>query len=377
MFNHNALKLARALYGWTLDEIAEKINTSRQYVHTLENGKKTPTNEQIAVFCTLFGVKRGFFYPNNFVHLEIDESEVHFRKLRTTKQALKTQTISRLRLVTDIVTILENELNLPKINFPLANRQETGFSRREIEYIAMKCREVWGLGLNPIPNMIRVAENNGAFVLNLDNTAVDIDALSIFQNRPVILRNTAKQITCRKRFDIAHEIGHFILHRFMVTGDVQTEQEANMFASAFLLPEKVMLTEFPKTKNGRIDWQAVSEFKLKWKVSKAACFYRAHKLGLLTDSQYKNAVITLRQRGEAIHEREDEFIPDESPEMIEKAIELLDGVNLIANELCVESSTVYKILGMPELQIILENNTISVPEPVLPKILKLPKKHVA
>lgn len=363
MFNHNALKLVRALYGYTLDEIAEKINTSRQYVHTLENGKKNPTNEQIAVFCGLFGVKKEFFLPKNFVHLEIDESEVHFRKLRTTKQALKTQTISRLRLVADVLTILEKELNLPQIKFPLADRQNAGFSRLEIEYIAAKCREVWGLGLEPIPNMVRLAENHGAFVLDLDNTATDVDALSIFQNRPVILRNTAKQSTCRKRFDIAHEIGHFILHRFMATGDVQTEQEANMFASAFLLPEKVMLAEFPKPKNGRIDWQAVSDFKLKWKVSKAACFYRAHKLGLLTDAQYKNAVITLRQRGEAIVEKEDDLIPDELPKMIGQAVEVLGGIDLLAKELFIDISTACKILSMPE--------------PTSSKIIKFSKKHIA
>lgn len=363
MFNHNALKLIRTLYGWTLDEVAEKINTSRQYVHTLENGKKIPTNEQIAVFCTLFGVKKEFFYPKNFVHLEIDESEVHFRKLRTTKQALKIQTISRLRLVADVLTVLEKELNLPQINFPLTDRQDTGFSRLEIEYIATKCREAWGLGLNPIPNMVHVAEKHGAFVLDLDNTATDVDALSIFQNRPIILRNTAKQSTCRKRFDIAHEIGHFVLHRFIATGDVQTEQEANMFASAFLLPEKVMLAEFPRPKNGRLDWQAVSNFKLKWKVSKAACFYRAHKLGLLTDAQYKNAVITLRQRSEAIVEKEDVLIPDELPKMIGQAVDVLGGIDLIAKELFIDVSTACKIL--------------SIPNPLSYKILKFPKKQIA
>lgn len=365
MFNHNALKLVRSLYGLTLDEIAEKIGTSRQYVHSLENGKKSPTFEQITIFCTLFGIKKEFFYPKNFVHMEIDESEVHFRKLRTTKQALKIKTISRLRLVTEVLTILENELNLPKINFPEAkNRQETGFSRREIEYIAEKCREAWGFGLNPISNMVRVAENNGAFVLDLDNTASDVDALSIFKGRPVILRNTAKQSTCRKRFDIAHEIGHFILHRFISTGDTQTEQEANMFASAFLLPEKVMLNEFPRPKN-QINWQAVSDFKLKWKVSKAACFYRAHKLGLLTDSQYKSAVITLRQRGESIVEKEDYLIPDETPDMIYKAIELLGGVDFFAKELFVDNSTVSKILSIPETESTSE----------LLKIIKFPKKQ--
>ena len=346
MFSPNAFRLLRTLYGFTLDEIAKRIHTTRQYVHAIENGSKYPSNEHIAMFSMIFGVKKDYFFQEN--NPSIQESEVHFRKLRTTKQSLKLQTIARLEMVDSVISILEHELNLPDINFPSV--EGDGFSFRQIESIAEQCRQLWGLGIDPISNMTRLAENNGALVLDLDNTSSNIDALSIFKHRPIILRNTAKESICRRRFDIAHEIGHFVLHRYITTGDKQTEHEANTFASALLLPKPVMENYFPIPQRGRINWSAVSEFKIKWRVSKAACFYRAHKLGLLTDSQYKTAVIQLRCNGEAITEREDYLIEEEKPELILNALAAIDkfGLQYVANVLSINESTLRKILSLPQ-----------------------------
>ena len=235
MFNSNAFRLLRTLYGFTLDEIAKRIHTTRQYVHALENGSKYPSDEHIAVFSMLFGVHRDYFFQKN--NLTIQETEVHFRKLRTTKQALKLQTIARLEMVGSIVSVLENELNLPNINFPSANGQN--FSFPQIEIIAEKCREYWGLGNVPISNMTRLAENNGALVLDLDETASSIDALSIFTQRPIILRNTAKESVCRRRFDIAHEVGHFILHRAFLQGTSRLKVKQMLLHLLYCCPNQL------------------------------------------------------------------------------------------------------------------------------------------
>lgn len=80
------------------------------------------------------------------------------------------------------------------------------------------------------------------------------------------------------------------------TGDRATESQANRFASALLLPRTAMAKYFPRPIGGRIDWQGLSQFKLTWKVSKAAIIYRAHQLGLLTDAQYKTAFSVLNER---------------------------------------------------------------------------------
>jgi Zn-dependent peptidase ImmA (M78 family) len=84
-----------------------------------------------------------------------------------------------------------------------------------------------------------------------------------------------------------------------------------------------MAKYFPRPIGGRIDWQGLSQFKLTWKVSKAAIIYRAHQLSLLTDAQYKTAFFGLKRKGEAIDEKEDHLIPSEKPELFQRAMRFL------------------------------------------------------
>ncbi len=346
MFNHESLRLIRLFKGLTLDDVAQRIKTTRQYVYALENGNRVPTEQHLFQLCLFFGVKKTFFYKD--LYSKILETEVHFRKLRTTKQATKLQTISRLELASNIIDALEDELNFPLVNFNSTNHIGK-YSLNDIEDLSLRCRELWGLGLNPISNVIRLVENNGCIVLNMDETLSSVDALSIFKSRPIILRNTFKPSTSRLRFDIAHEIGHFVLHNGLKTGDKNTEAEANSFASAFLLPKKIMYFYFPKPRNNRFNWQEITNFKLKWKVSKSAILYRAHTLGLITDKQYKTAVIQLRCNGEAITEKEDNLINKEKPEIIEKAINFLgtDAFFMIEKKLGLKESTIRQVLCLP------------------------------
>ncbi|WP_445083824.1 ImmA/IrrE family metallo-endopeptidase [Candidatus Vondammii sp. HM_W22] len=68
----------------------------------------------------------------------------------------------------------------------------------------------------------------------------------------LIIRSTAKTAPTRLRFDTAHERGHLVMHIRIVTGDTGTEAQANRFASAFLLPRRDFVREFPRSR--RIDW---------------------------------------------------------------------------------------------------------------------------
>ncbi len=51
---------------------------------------------------------------------------------------------------------------------------------------------MWGLGLGPISNMMRVVENAGAIVSFFSGVSERVDALSIDRQRPMIIRSEAK-----------------------------------------------------------------------------------------------------------------------------------------------------------------------------------------
>lgn len=323
-FIGSQLRLARVFNELSLEELAEKVSKTRQYIHKLETGQSEPTDELLAALANNLSVLPSFFsVPPKAV---VSEQDFHFRKLFTTRALVKHTAMAKAEIFGRLVAVLEAELKFPSVNIPTFNELK---SVDDIERAAEHCRSFWGLGLGPISNMTRLAENIGAIVTNFKSVSSEVDALSIALHRPVIVRNEAKKSVCRQRFDIAHEIGHFVLHEGLVTGDRVTESQANRFGSALLVPKEIMLKFFPKVRNNRLDWRKISEFKLQWKVSKAALLYRAHQLNIISDEQYKSGVITLKRTGEATQEKEDHLISLEEPELLINSIRLLHKNNFV------------------------------------------------
>lgn len=317
MFNGSNLRLARLYNELSLEQVAERVDKTRQYIQRLETGIAVPTNELANELAAVLKVEPAFFDDGE--QSPLNEEIVHFRKRSSTRVVTKLATLAKAELYRRLIEVFEENLNLPPVKF----EQMDAHTQDEIERAAEKCRLNWGLGYGPIDNMTRLAEKMGAFVTSFDSVCDEVDALSVPLERPFIVRNTAKKSPCRQRFDIAHEVGHLVLHGGISTGDRVTESEANRFASALLLPRSAMAKYFPHPIGGRIDWQGLSDFKLTWKVSKAAIIYRAHQLSLLSDTQYKTAFFGLKRKGEAIEEKEDYLIAHERPELFHKAMRVL------------------------------------------------------
>jgi Zn-dependent peptidase ImmA (M78 family)/transcriptional regulator with XRE-family HTH domain len=317
-FNGAELRLARIFNGLALEEVAERVEKTRQYLHRLETGQATPTEQLLRQLASVLQVEPSFL--TNGHTLMIEEDQFHFRKLFTTRAMIKQVAMARGELIGRLVTYLDRELKLPDVRIPAIDNVRTV---EDIERAAELCRREWELGLGPITNMNRLAENVGAIVTSFQSVSKEIDALSVAVQRPIIVRNEAKESVCRQRFDIGHELGHFVLHPGMTTGDRVTEGQANRFASALLIPRTMMAKLFPRPRGSRLDWVGLREFKLTWKVSKAAILYRARQLELISDDQYKTGVITLRRTGEAAGEKEDHLISPEVPELLSRSLAVL------------------------------------------------------
>lgn len=361
MFNGSNLRLARLYHELSLEQVAERVEKTRQYIQRLESGAAAPTPELAHKLASALQVSPDFFIDEQPV--VINEEIVHFRKRSSTRLATKLSTIAKAELFKRLIDVFEDELNLPPVTFP----QLKVSTQEEIEKAAEQCRVEWGLGFGPIDNMTRLAEKLGAFVTSFDSVSDEVDALSVPLSRPFIVRNTAKKSPCRQRFDIAHEVAHLILHEGVLTGDRITESQANRFASALLLPRTAMAKYFPKPVGGRIDWQGLSQFKLTWKVSKAAIIYRAHQLSLLTDAQYKTAFFGLKRKGEAIDEKEDCLIMHERPELFNKALsfiinELGYDIDKISKKLNVSNELVLNLVDNDDIltkKVLNKNNVVS------------------
>ena len=173
--------------------------------------------------------------------------------------------------------------------------------------------------------MIRVVENAGAVVTTFEISTKEIDALSIASPRPIVIMKRDEVSACRARFGHAHEIAHFVGHDGKLTGDKGSEAEANRFAGAFLMPRSSFIKEFPQLRGGtQINWIALAELKMRWRVSKAGMLYRARQLGLLSEEQYRRAIVgNLFSKGQRHVEHEDLLIPHEKPELLLNALRVM------------------------------------------------------
>jgi len=320
-FHGDRLRLARLFQALSLEEVGARVAATRQYIHQLETGAKSPTGDMVAALAEALEVEPRFFEMP--LLNPVREDQCHFRKRMTTPTALVQQAAARGTLVDLLVRRVSDVLEMPAVNFPDIPVGDA----RDVERAAEACRVHWGLGLlGPITNMTRVVENAGAVVTHFVGLSERVDALSMHRQRPIIVRSSAKESLCRLRFDIAHECGHLVMHQGIETGDRETEDQANQFASAFLLPRAAFTREFPRRRT--LDWKALFELKLRWKVSVRASVRRAYDLGLLDAAQYRRANVHLVETGHAKGELYDDDagrLPLEQPELLDHALATIDG----------------------------------------------------
>lgn len=316
-FHGERLRLARVALGLTLDQLGSRVSATRQYLNQIERGTKTPTAEMRDAIADALGVARHFFALPSAGGIRPEQC--HFRKQRTTPVSIVSQVLARGTLLDGFVSRLDRELDLPPVSFPDIPVADM----RDVENAADVARDHWRLGTGPISSMMRVVENAGAVVSFFGGVSERVDALSIDSARPMIIRSEAKPAACRLRFDLGHEAGHLIMHRGVQTGDKETEDQANRFASAFLLPRSSFVHEFPR---GRyLDWTAIYDLKLRWKVSAAAILRRSYDLQMISADQYRTGYIHLSKTGQKKLERYDEMIPAEMPELLWNAIAALEA----------------------------------------------------
>lgn len=337
------LRLARTFHSMTLSELGKEVSASRQYMQRLETDDETgPSPEMLDALSEVLKVNSNFFFER-IDGVRLDQG--HFRRLQTTPLHVQTTIESYGTIFTMLVKYLETHLELPPVNIPKIEVS----SREDIERAAENCRKAWGLGLDtPIANMTRTLECAGIVVTTFAGVSDKVDAFSLVRGRPIIVRNTDKDSSSRSRFDLAHECGHLVMHDGIVTGDPETEGEANNFASAFLLPRTAFVREFPKART--INWPGLFEMKKRWGASVQAIIRRAYDLGMLSPVQYRNANVYISRMQWKKNEPQEP--PQEIPEIIPASVQYLqeeEGVSIadLAAALYVDSE-ILEALGVVE-----------------------------
>lgn len=351
-FNGQRLKEALQFREKKMTELADETGISKQSLSLYANDGNVPP------FDNVIKIARALDFPTDFFMSEdlctASTGNTYFRsQASATKKSRNAQKI-KLEYVSKMYEVIINYMNVPELNIPdtsainvpedIAN-VDSNQAVNEIEKLAKLVREHWDLGNGPIDNLQYALQSNGIIVTGFRDVDTDIDAFSqqITIDGKVVyiiaLAIGSKPIE-RLRFDMAHELGHILMHTWGEDNeDISKdefnarEKQANMFASALLLPKETFsksVSAYPTN----IDYYLA--LKKKWKVSMQAMMYRARQLDIISTNQFQYMMRTMSKNGNRTHEPGDK--PGEIGDTIfQAALDMLfEGGYLTVRELLKE-----------------------------------------
>lgn len=322
------LRDARRAARLSQGDLGERAGVTRQAVSAYERGNKTPEPE------TFLKLAQGLDQPTAYFTSEDREtfgefSPRFFRKFGPDTARRNDACAVLGGWFAQTVRYLDGHVNYPAVDVPDGSPSDSlGRYPDEIDDIADHCRTKWGLGLGPISNVLALLESKGIAICQYELEGERVEAFSFWNGeRPFIFMASEKVAGVRTRFDLAHELGHLVLHRWLEESELENpktlkliEAEADHFAGAFLLPRK----SFPnEVYSARLD--AFLNLKKRWLTSIQAMIYRCRDLGLIDADQALNLYKQISFRKWRTREPMDDpaVIPIEQPRLLRRAIELI------------------------------------------------------
>lgn len=370
MFVGKTLTNIRLLNGYTRKQLADMLQLTEQAIWQYENGYLAPKLEVVNELKRIFGVKSKYFYTDDILSQqspeEINQNFIAYRAT-TLNSIQKTQYEAKhLEFINAFLKVIEQNLSFPKNHiYDLREKvigiiSDDSYERREkIIHAANYAREYLGLSNIGNSNLLFVLEKKGTFIFE-KAIGEKIDAYSVWSEsgRPYIILGNIKKSAVRRNFDLAHELGHLLLHYKVEFSSLdkksyrEYENEANLFAAFFLLPEKAFKADFLSlTKTSNPD--SYVEMKKKWFVSIQALARHASSLDLLSYQQYRYFNMMINKKGYRIIEPLDTELKVARPGKVKSILQLLfeNGritLNSLLNTFSVDKEFLSKLLGIED-----------------------------
>ena len=283
-FNPARLSVARKRQKLNKKQLADLIKVDLRTIVRWEKCQTEPTSENLDAIVGVLGFAKPFFFGQS-IDEPISES-TSFRCQTSMTASERDAALAAGQIGFEIADWVLNRFELPETKLPDLHLFDP-------ESAAQMLRKEWGLGEKPISNMIQLLESKGVRVFSLAENTCHVNAYSLWRKGvPYVFLNTIKSAEC-SRFDAAHELAHLVLHRAGGVTGRTAEDQANHFASAFLMPKGDIVSALPIVHDLR---HLITE-KKRWRVSLAALNYRTHELHLTTDWKYRGFCIEIMKRG--------------------------------------------------------------------------------
>lgn len=347
MFVGENLTNLRIMHGYSRKQLSEQLGVTEQAVWQYENAYTSPKVPIVNELKRIFSVKSKYFYTKDMLTqrnnaANIDVMNIAYRS-KVMNVISKTQTEAKhVEYLDTFINYITAQISLPTLNIIQLREEAIEYMNHtdddrttQIHYVAHLARQRLNMEPSTNENLMFRIEKSGVYVFE-KAIGEEIDAYSLWtrNDRPFIILGNIKRSAVRRNFDIAHELGHLLLHYRLEFVNLDRkehkliENEANLFAGAFLLPEE----EFSSDMNEIIyktNPDQYLDLKNKWKTSLQVLGYRAAHLGMMEAKDHRNFYAAMHRRGYLEKEPFDREIPLQKPMRIKTIIDLLSNKGLV------------------------------------------------
>lgn len=311
-------------------QLASLVGVSPATVSKWRSGNQAPERETLERLAGVVNVTPEWFTraPSAKVSLPL------FRSNASAHVAARAMLEARMEWAQDVALALSEFVDYPALNLPTRQFKEPDeITPDEIELAASECRDLWRIGRTAVPDLALAIEGAGVVLIREETGISQIEGLSAWSDalgRPLVLLSADKDNGYRSRFDLAHELGHLILHRFIPRPTErdrhkQLEQQAHRFAGAFLLPAETFASEVRTP----VTLDDLLLLKRRWGVSVAAIVMRLRALKILDEEAAQSLFKRRSARWGAKSEPGDGDRSPERPRLLRRTIDLLVEENVM------------------------------------------------
>jgi Zn-dependent peptidase ImmA (M78 family) len=303
------VKQARLLASLTQQELADQLGelgyqVTKAAISKYENNKSVPPAQFLLTATTVLEVPSTYFTHEPTTQVKWLAFRRHSRLPQKEQEAVQAYASDIAELQIELQTLLHPDAkpDLPAV--------QTVTTFEEAEAAAIRLRDKWDLDDYPVDSLVQTAEDRQVVVIGWDRNGGKFDGLSGWCNtRPVTVMSTDVDVD-RRRFSLAHEIGHLMMDTGSVS-DKDAERLAHRFAAAFLVPADRAFHELGSRRT-QLDLGELMILKRKYGLSIVAWLFRARDLNIITEHHYTLLQKEISARGWRKKEPV-EYIGDEEP----------------------------------------------------------------
>lgn len=281
---------ARELVGITQKRLAEDIGFSQSQVANVESGRYPASPAFVDGIVARTGFPLGFFQRPPGPQFAADS--VLFRAKASAAGWEHKRARRYGEVMYEAMTTLMERLRPLPLMLPVQSGLHSKPHR-----VAWMTRAAMGYKPQaPIDNLLRELERRGVLAAGVPLGTMKHSALATWGGNEFehpFLAIFMSDDPERRRFSVAHELGHLVMHHSYRSDVKDVEMAANAFAAELLMPAVAMRREMPQP----VTLSGLVPLRARWGVSLASLVRRARELNLITDRQYRHLFSQIGARG--------------------------------------------------------------------------------